>query len=214
MEERYHLFPGVEVSFFLVDRKEQEKLKHYHGIRIEIDLSVNDNPLISYLKHCGCSLLEELYRTDPEQRLQYLQVKMPELFYHLKCQKTEDVCECKTVTRLQIELVKAVSDYISEHLHEKITVKQLTMKYGVSDTCLQNAFRGVYGMPVIRFIRTQKMQNAAQVLIHTTRTIEEIAEMFGYENESKFAGAFKKIMGDPPGAYRRKHTKGNGFLLE
>ena len=89
----------------------------------------------------------------------------------------------------------------------KITVKQLTLEFGVSDTYLQNAFRSVYGMPVISFIRTQKMQSAAQVLIHTTQTVEEIAQTFGYENESKFSAAFKRIMGDSPGVYRKEHSK-------
>ena len=35
----------------------------------------------------------------------------------------------------------------------------------------------------------------------------EIAEEFGYENESKFSAAFKRIMGDPPGVYRKEHAK-------
>ena len=51
------------------------------------------------------------------------------------------------------------------------------------------------------------MQSAGQVLIHTTLTIDEIAEKFGYENESKFSSAFKKIMGDSPSVYRREHSK-------
>ena len=37
--------------------------------------------------------------------------------------------------------------------------------------------------------------------------IDEIAEEFGYENESKFSAAFKRIMGDTPGVYRKEHTK-------
>ena len=97
--------------------------------------------------------------------------------------------------------------YISENINQKITVKTLTQKFGVSDTYLQNAFRGVYDMPVISFIRAQKMQCAARVLIRTNRTIEEIAEEFGYENESKFSAAFKRIMGDSPGVFRREHSK-------
>ena len=105
------------------------------------------------------------------------------------------------------DVLKSVSDYITENLNGKITVKQLTLAFGVSDPYLQNAFRSVYGMPVISFIRSQKMQSAAQVLIHTTRTIDEIAEEFGYENESKFSAAFKKIMGDSPGIYRKEHAK-------
>ena len=62
-------------------------------------------------------------------------------------------------------------------------------------------------MPVISFIRVQKMQEAAQILIHTNDTIEMIAQNFGYENESKFSAAFKKIMGDTPGVYRKEHSK-------
>ena len=114
------------------------------------------------------------------------------------------MCEEKNIKEL---LVKAVSEYISSNLNEKISVKQLTKEFGVSATYLQNAFRSVYGMPVIRFIRIQKMQSAAQSLIRTSCTIEEIAEEFGYENESKFSAAFKKIMGDPPGIYRKEHSK-------
>ena len=133
---------------------------------------------------------------------------MPELFFRMKYAKTDSsYYDRNLVPRTQVELVKSVSDYITENLNGKITVKQLTLEFGVSDTYLQNAFRSVYGMPVISFIRTQKMQSAAQVLIHTTRTIDEIAEAFGYENESKFSAAFKRIMGDTPGVYRKEHTK-------
>ena len=211
----------------------QLPLKHYHGISIGINLNERHNPLIPYLESFDCSPLEalrhicggtsyivlrsseiakrffeELYAVEFEQRLDYLRVKMPELFYRMKYAKTDkNYYDRSLVPRTQVEIVKTVSDYITENLNEKITLKQLTMKFGVSDTYLQNAFRSVNGMPVISFIRTQKMQSAAQVLIHTTRTIEEIAEEFGYENESKFSAAFKKIIGDTPGVYRKEHSK-------
>ena len=64
-----------------------------------------------------------------------------------------------------------------------------------------------FQMPVISFIRAQKMQSAAQILLHTAKSIDEIAEDFGYENESKFSAAFKKIMGDTPSIYRKEHSK-------
>ncbi|MBQ8401018.1 MAG: helix-turn-helix domain-containing protein, partial [Clostridia bacterium] len=53
----------------------------------------------------------------------------------------------------------------------------------------------------------QKMQKAAQVLIHTERSIDDIAEDFGSINESKFSAVFRKIMGDTPSVYRNEHTK-------
>lgn len=92
-------------------------------------------------------------------------------------------------------------------MNDKLSLKDLTEKFGVSDTYLQKSFRAVYGMPVASFIRAQKMQKAAQILIHTERSVDEIAEEFGYMNESKFSAVFKKIMGDTPSVYRSEHTK-------
>lgn len=234
-DEFFYLMPG-DCSFAIHNKPQklfQLPLKHYHGISIGIDLDCMENPLMAYVESCDCSHLDalrhicsgmshivlrssdaakkffhDLYEADYDQRLDYLRVKMPELFYRMKYAKTDSsYYDRNLVPRTQVEIVKAVSEYITENLNGKITVKQLTLEFGVSDTYLQNAFRSVYGMPVISFIRTQKMQSAAQVLIHTTRTIDEIAEEFGYENESKFSAAFKKIMGDPPGVYRKEHTK-------
>ena len=234
-DEFFYLMPG-DCSFAIHNKPQkmfQLPLKHYHGISISIDLDCMQNPLMKYTESCECSLLDalhhicggmshiilrssdaakkffnDLYEIDFNQRLDYLRVKMPELFYRMKYAKTDSsYYDRNLVPRSQVEIVKSVSNYITQNLNEKITVKQLTLEFGVSDTYLQNAFRSVYGMPVISFMRTQKMQSAAQVLIHTTRTIEEIAEEFGYENESKFSSAFKKIMGDTPGVYRKEHSK-------
>ena len=51
------------------------------------------------------------------------------------------------------------------------------------------------------------MHEAAQELIHTNRSIDVIAETYGYMNESKFSAVFKKIMGDSPSVYRKEHSK-------
>ena len=234
-QEFFYLLPG---DCFLVVQNEtpfhfQLPLKHFHGISIGIDLTMLQNSLIEFLENCGISPLEvmericgensyavlhsvetlkkffeEVYNMDKVQDLEYLRIKLPELFYQLKYIKSDkNDYDKNLVPRTQVEFVKRVADYISQNINEKLTIKKLTMEFGISDTYLQNTFRNVYGMPVISFIRVQKMQSAAQVLIQTTRTIDEIAQAFGYENESKFSSAFKKIMGDSPGVYRREHSK-------
>ncbi len=233
-QEFFYLMPG-DCSIALQDKVQKLfhlPLMHYHGISIGVNLDI-PNPLTTYLENCDCEPFEalqhicggmshivlrsseaakkffgELYEVEEKQRFDYLRIKMPELFYRMKHAKTDNsYYDRNLVPRSQVEFVKEVSEYISQNLNGKITLKQLSLQFGVSDTYLQNAFRSVYGMPVISFIRTQKMQSAAQVLIHSTRTIDEIAEEFGYENESKFSAAFKKIMGDSPGVYRKEHSK-------
>lgn len=207
-------------------------LGHYHGISIGISTSLPEDGFRTFLR--GMKLepeavaqshgagqtpvilravptlwrfFEDIYQVPEEKREDYLRIKLPELLYLLSELPSVNETACGTVPRNQVELSKQVAGYISSHLREKITLKDLTARYGVSDTYLQMMFRAVYGMPVISFIRAQKMQQAAQMLIHTASSVGEIAQIFGYENESKFSAAFKRIMGDSPGIYRKEHTK-------
>ena len=46
------------------------------------------------------------------------------------------------------------------------------------------------------------MQAAGLMLQHSDSTVLEIAGRFGYDNGSKFAAAFKDVMGMTPNEYR------------
>ena len=233
--EFFYLMPG-DCSVVIRDKHYKSfslPMKHYHGIGIGIDTDIAEEHFSAFLQNsritpaqvakriCGKhhsailrrvpslgKIFEDCYLVPVEQRLDYLKIKMLELLYVLHNAEINDAhIEETTVPRSQVALVKQIASYISENINEKITVKDLTAKFGVSDTYLQNSFRLVYGMPVISFIRAQKMQCAAQVLIHTERSVDDIAEEFGYNNESKFSAVFKKIMGDTPSVYRKEHSK-------
>lgn len=92
------------------------------------------------------------------------------------------------------------------HLDEHITQEKLAKIFHVSRAHLCNAFKGVYGVPVYKYVRIQKIQTAALQLIHTDRTVIDIAIENGYDNPSKFSSAFKEIMGETPLDYRKAHT--------
>lgn len=51
------------------------------------------------------------------------------------------------------------------------------------------------------------MQVAALLLRQTECTVLEIAGKCGYDNGSKFAGAFKNVIGMTPNEYRNKHNE-------
>ena len=48
---------------------------------------------------------------------------------------------------------------------------------------------------------------AADKLMETELSIMEIAMMFGYENCSKFAAAFRGELGTSPSDYRKRHKQ-------
>ena len=234
-EEFFYLMPG-DCSVVIRDKQVKKfslPLKHYHGISIGIDTDVAPQKFSAFLENEAVDpinvakrlckehhivvlrsveplkhIFTESYAISETLRGDYLKIKLLELLYALnQVEPSETVCEEISVPRTQAELVKKVAGYISDNLNDKLNLRSLTVMFGVSETYLQKSFRAVYGMPVASFIRMQKMQRAAQELIHTDRSIDEIAEEFGYINESKFSAVFKKLMGDAPSVFRKEHSK-------
>lgn len=201
---------------------------HYHGISIAIDLDyapdcfteilddVDVSPNRLAEKFCstsGCFVMRadnsidhvfsELYSVRDCIRRGYFKVKVLELLLFLSGIETNQVeIEQRLYTPSQVQLAKRACRFITEHLNEKITIEHLSDLFSVSPTQLKNCFRGVYGMTVYSYIRSQKMHAAARLLHNSDRTVLDIAGEFGYDNGSKFAQAFKDVMGMTPNEYR------------
>lgn len=233
--EFFYLMPG-DLSVMVRQSPAGEyqfPLRHYHGITIAIDLKVapkcfsciledvNVQPAAVAEKLCGsrgCFILRndgavehifsELYAIAESIRRGYLKLKVLELLLVLSTMEPEaDVTAQKTLPESQVRLAKDVAAVLGESMDRHITIAELADRFYVSQSQLKRAFKGVYGVPVFSYMRIQKMQAAALKLIHTDRPILEIASAYGYDNGSKFASAFREIMGETPGEYRRVHGK-------
>ena len=208
-------------------------LRHYHGITIGIDLThLSDDfrrmlselwvepEQIAWKLCCGRScfivraeeniehILSELYTAPEALREGYIKLKMMELLLVLS--HTETSCDLSTACALphpQVQLAHQAAAFLADNRERHVTVPELSRQMGISPTQLKAIFRGVYGQPVFTYMRTQRMQEAAQLLIHTDRPIGEIAEMRGYTNASKFAAAFQDVMGETPREFRQAHTQ-------
>ena len=116
--------------------------------------------------------------------------------------ETENTRKC---TKSQAELAKQASSYMLEHMDKKITINEISEKMHVSQTQLKNSFRNYYGESVYKYIRSRKMKLAADQLAEGQFSVMEIAGMFGYENCSKFAAAFRGEYGVSPSTYRKQN---------
>ena len=96
-----------------------------------------------------------------------------------------------------------VFQYSMAHINERISIDRLAEHTGISATRLKAGCHNVYGMPLYSFIRSEKMQCAAEMLRTTDRRVIDIAADMGYDNCSKFAEAFRTVMGKSPNVYRR-----------
>jgi AraC family transcriptional regulator, activator of mtrCDE len=62
------------------------------------------------------------------------------------------------------------------------------------------------GQPPAQFVTLVRMKVAAAML-RSGVTTPDVAEQVGYQSESAFAQAFKRVTGEQPGAYRRTRTR-------
>ena len=206
-------------------------LHHYHGITIAIDINVFPkcfSELLSdvfveplevarrlcqtesffvlrgekYIEH----IFSEIYDAPEKGRIGYFKVKIMELFLMLNKIDLEQVKPANnSVPRSNVILAKEVAEYLSCNLNSHITIPELAKQFNISPTYLKNVFRDVYGTPIYKYVRMQKMQLAAQLLLNTNCTILQIAGDCGYTNSGKFSAAFKEVMGETPFEYRKNH---------
>lgn len=116
----------------------------------------------------------------------------------------KDDRETAGYTAAQKETADRARKIIMANLERHITIAELAQTLHVSATQIKSCFSKVYGMPVYAYARSQRMQAATGLLSETEESVLEIAGKFGYENGSKFARAFRAVMGVSPSQYRRR----------
>ena len=234
-EEFFYLMPG-DLSVALRTEMAKAycfPLRHYHGIGIGLDLNAFSDEFCMIMNDLGLQLekllhqlrtdenclimrsekfiehvFSELYTVPESIQEGYLKVKVLELLLVLSdvdMYRSQPAINSLPLT--YVRLANRIAAYLAEHMGQHITIPELARSFGISATHLKTVFRGVYGMPVFSYMRTQRMQAAAQLLIHTEAPIAAIAEEFGYANASKFSSAFQAIMGETPREFRKAHSK-------
>jgi AraC-like DNA-binding protein len=83
------------------------------------------------------------------------------------------------------------------------TVEELGRQIGISRSALHERFAQFIGEPPMQYLANWRMQVAAGLLRNTNSTVASVAQQVGYESEAAFAKAFKRLVGQPPAAWRR-----------
>lgn len=92
---------------------------------------------------------------------------------------------------------------LHERPSESWTLERLCEEAALSRSALHERFVHFIGQPPIQYLAQWRMQLAAGLLRDTDAKILEIALDVGYENETAFARAFRRAVGESPGAWRR-----------
>lgn len=103
-----------------------------------------------------------------------------------------------------LDAVRRIHDrMLSEPLRE-MAMQELCKEFLLPKTGFIQCFKECYGMPPAAFMRAMKMKYAAKEMLRCPwMSIREIATLVGYDNQSKFAAAFKAQWGLTPLAYKK-----------
>lgn len=83
------------------------------------------------------------------------------------------------------------------------TVESLAQRVALSRSVFAERFRRLSGETPMEYLARWRMHLAGQLLREGRESVATIAERVGYESEAAFAKAFKRTVGQAPGAYRR-----------
>ena len=209
-----NLYEGLEIAFDLdvLADTEPECLR---------DLGFNKDMLLDMIKDGKGSFMAEVNDNTIRQAeelynaLRHAQLTLPEyrfmtvqLLHTLIHGGAQEIKGMQYATKGQRHIANEVEHKITAELSRKYTVEELAADYGISPSALKKYFEMVYGMPISHYLKAKRMDRAKQLLATTKRSVREIASECGYENQGKFATAFKGSVGILPLEYRRQNYRG------
>lgn len=204
-------------------------LCHYHGAMVSIDMEeasrslpgqIRDFPVnLHALQEKYCQdiyprvlhgpgsmehIFKELYAVPERIRRSYFKIKVLELLLYLEAMEIPQNAGSRPYFyKTQVERVKAVQVFLAEHMDENFTQEELSRRFDIPLTPMKRCFKSVFGSTIGGWLLEYRMNQAAVLLRKEKKmTIAEIAGRVGYDSPSKFAAAFRKVMGMAPAEYR------------
>lgn len=111
----------------------------------------------------------------------------------------------KKTTQIHSPEIYLCQNYISSHLHEKITTPILATLCSLSERQLIRRFYSETGKHIAEYIADLKITNAKFMLLYTDLSILEISTALGFSSQSHFTHIFKKTLDTTPAKFRQSY---------
>ncbi len=99
-------------------------------------------------------------------------------------------------------IVEEMRRWVHDHLHEDMTLHDLSSRFHYSVSYSSMLFKKEMGTGFQEYLLDCRMQRAKHLLLDPTLRISHVAQQVGYTNPKAFSIAFRKACGIPPTEYR------------
>ena len=96
-----------------------------------------------------------------------------------------------------------VHSYIEDHFSDDLSLEKLAAEFYISKFYLTREYKKIYGKTIFQHIITARINYGKKLLRFSDRSIEDIAHLCGFNDQSYFARQFKKAENQTCLSYRR-----------
>ncbi len=147
--------------------------------------------------------MKEIYQQEGDWYNLKLRSEMYSLIYILftKCSKktSQEVVESYKTA----EMYKEIITYVNDHCSENIKMNQVAQHFGYNSDYFSRNFKNYVGESFTEYLRSRRIYNARKELVHTDKSIMDIAVDNGFCDSKAFIRDFKTSLGMTPLKYRK-----------
>lgn len=101
--------------------------------------------------------------------------------------------------------------FLSKHLRERVTLKDLSAFLGYSQKYCSEFFRLQMGVCFSHYVKNLRITKATGMLMDHDLPLSHIAERLGFSDSFAFSHFFKRAVGCSPSEFRKQHIVHLGF---
>lgn len=103
------------------------------------------------------------------------------------------------------QFINKLNSIINENIGDpNLDVAFITQEIGMSRASLYNKLKAIGGVGVNDYIISCRIHKATDILVSTDRTIGEISDLLGFNNQRYFSTVFKQVKGVSPSQFRKQ----------
>ena len=129
-----------------------------------------------------------------------------EIYYRACVDYARRMSKIQKYKLMSIHCVKAI-DYVNNHLHENIKAADVAAYVGLERSYFSRLFHKEMGSTISQYICAKKIQTAKNMLVYSDYSCSEIGQYLAFSDGSHFALAFRKVVGETPGNFRKKNYR-------
>ena len=106
------------------------------------------------------------------------------------------------------DIVRSALEFMKGHYAEDLCLPQIAGKVQRSTRHIRQRFEDCLGVPPMRYLLQYRVKKAKELVQYSDYSLKEIAELVGFKTIHHFTRVFREIVGESPGAWRRKYRSG------